>query len=262
MQSCLYTGSVQHRRHEPVGNVFKYRLFMLYLDLAELPWVFEHYLFWSAKRAAPAQFRREDYLQLESDASLSLDESVRQLVTRETGKRPGGPIRLLTHLRYFGYSFNPVSFYYCFDQSGAKLETIVAEITNTPWKERHAYVLPVASSVRNTRHACQFRFDKQFHVSPFNPMDMRYDWRFSAPEKGLHVHMENWRDDRAVFDATLNLEREPITSASLARALASFPLMTAQVMTLIHWQALRLWIKRAPFYTHPEKLTTVRGNLR
>jgi DUF1365 family protein len=264
VKSCLYTGTIQHRRHVPVSNAFKYRLFMMYLDLAELPQVFEPYLFWSAKRAAPARFKREDYLrldgQVDGEDSLSLDESVRRLVTRETGKRPGGPIRLLTHLRYFGYSFNPVSFYYCFDERDEQIETIVAEITNTPWKERHAYVLPTASSVRNTRHAWQFKFDKKFHVSPFNPMDMRYDWRFSAPEDGLHVHMENWRDDASVFDATLNLKREPITSASLVRALIGFPLITAQVMTLIHWQALRLLIKRSPFYTHPDKLTTVRGN--
>lgn len=260
MKSCLYTGTVQHRRHEPVSNTFKYRLFMVYMDLAELPQLFEPFLFWSTRRAAPARFRREDYLQFEGDPSLSLDESVRRLVARDTGKRPGGPIRLLTHLRYFGYSFNPVSFYYCFDERDEEVETIVAEITNTPWKERHAYVLPVASSVRRTRQAWQFEFDKQFHVSPFNPMDMRYDWRFTPPQNGLHVHMENRRDGRPVFDATLNLKREPITSGALARALVSFPLMTVQVIALIHWQALRLWIKRAPFHTHPGKLTTVRGN--
>jgi DUF1365 family protein len=260
VQSCLYTGTVQHRRREPVSNAFRYRLFMMYLDLAELPRLFDPYLFWSAKRAAPARFKREDYLQTDGDASLPLDESVRRLVARETGKRPAGPIRLLTHLRYFGYSFNPVSFYYCFDESGAKLETIVAEITNTPWKQRHAYVLPVATSVRSSRHSWQFKFDKQFHVSPFNPMDMRYDWRFGIPDSGLYVHMENWRDGRPVFDATLTLKRKAIGSASLAHALVGFPLMTAQVITLIHWQALRLWIKRAPFYTHPDKLTTVKGN--
>jgi DUF1365 family protein len=122
--------------------------------------------------------------------------------------------------------------------------------------ERAARLRAAGGAIR----AWQFQFDKQFHVSPFNPMDMRYDWRFSAPESGLHVHMENWRDGRSVFDATLNLTREPITSASMARALVHFPLMTAQVMTLIHWQALRLLIKRAPFYTHPDKLTTVKGN--
>jgi uncharacterized protein len=233
---------------------------MMYLDLAELPQVFEPYLFWSAKRAAPARFRREDYLRLNDDAALPLDESVRRLVTTRTGKRPTGPIRLLTHLRYFGYSFNPVSFYYCFDSTGTNVETIVAEITNTPWKERHAYVLPVASSTASGS-AWRFQFDKEFHVSPFMPMDMRYDWRFSAPAAGLHVHMENWRDGRPTFDATLSLKREPITGASLAHALVGFPLMTAQVITLIHWQALRLWLKRTPFFTHPDKLPTVRGTL-
>jgi hypothetical protein len=276
INSYIYTGSIRHRRHKPVDNWFTYRMFMMYLDLAELPQVFEPYLFWSATRAAPARFKEEDYLQSSWDSSLSLDESVRQLVARETGKRPTGPIRLLTHLRYFGYSFNPVSFYYCFDATGETVETIVAEITNTPWKERHAYVLPISGSVRNTGHAWQFEFAKQFHVSPFNPMDMHYNWRFSVPGDGLHVHMENWRDGRAVFDATLSLKREPITSASLARALMGFPLMTVQVVTLIHWQALRLWLKRVPFHTHPSKsngqsieqaidnsigkLTTPRGN--
>jgi DUF1365 family protein len=252
---------VRHRRHEPSDNRFTYKLFMTYLDLAELPRVFEPYLFWSAKRAAPAWFRREDYLHLAEDRALSLDESVRTLVTQRTGRRPGGPIRLLTHLRYFGLSFNPVSFYYCFDPTGATVETIVAEITNTPWKERHAYVLPVGDSL-TSGNAWQFRFEKQFHVSPFLPMDMRYDWRFSAPAQGLHVHMENWRDGRSAFDATLSLKREPISSASLARALVGFPLMTAQVVTLIHWQALRLWAKRTPFFTHPKKLTTTVHNAR
>jgi DUF1365 family protein len=255
---------VRHRRHEPVDNRFNYRLFMMYLDLAELPTVFEPYWLWSAKRAAPAWFRRADYLQSGKgrrgdelrygETVPSLDESVRRAVTEQTGKRPTGPIRLLTHLRYFGHSFNPVSFYYCFDATGEKVQTIVAEITNTPWKERHAYVLPVEDSI-TSGNAWHFQFEKQFHVSPFMPMDMRYDWRFSAPGDGLHVHMENWRNGKTAFDATLSMRREPITSGSLARALVGFPLMTVQVVTLIHWQALRLWAKRVPFLTHPKKLT-------
>ena len=264
LHSCIYTGSVRHRRHEPVDNRFNYRLFMMYLDLAELPRVFEPYWCWSAKRPALARFRREDYLRGANgrrDEELrygetipSLDESVRRAVTEQTGKRPEGPIRLLTHLRYFGYSFNPVSFYYCFDAAGEKVQTIVAEITNTPWKERHAYVLPVTDSISSGK-SWHFQFEKQFHVSPFMPMDMRYDWRFGAPGDGLHVHMENWRNGKSAFDATLSLRREPITSGSLARALVGFPLMTMQVITLIHWQALRLWAKRVPFITHPKKLT-------
>ena len=249
MESALYLGSVRHRRFEPTDNRFAYRVFMTYLDLAEVPQLFDRYLFWSARRAAPAWFRRTDF---HGDAARPLDDAVRDLVASRTGARPTGPIRLLTHLRYFGYSFNPVSFYYCFDSSGARVESIVAEITNTPWKERHAYVLPVASSV-GSGAAWRFRFEKQFHVSPFMPMDMRYDWRFSAPSDGLHVHMENWRDGHAVFDATLNLRREEISSASLARALIHFPLLTTQVTALIHWQALKLWMKRTPFYTHPKR---------
>jgi DUF1365 family protein len=248
MESCLYIGSVRHRRFEPTENAFRYRVFMSYLDLAELPHLFDRFLFWSARRAAPAWFRRADF---HGDPQRPLDEAIRELVTTRTGARPTGPIRLLTHLRFFGHSFNPVSFYYCFDEAGRRVETIVAEITNTPWKERHAYVLPVTSSETN-EGAWRFRFEKQFHVSPFMPMDMRYDWRFSAPGSALAVHMENWRDGRSAFDATLNLRRAEITSASLARALAGFPLITTQVTSLIYWQALKLWWKGTPFFSHPK----------
>jgi DUF1365 family protein len=250
MRSCLYTGTIRHRRHEPARNRFSYRLFMAYLDLAELPTLFDPYWLWSARRAAPAWFRREDF---HGDPGRPLDEAVRDLVAARTGSRPAGPIRLLTHLRYFGYSFNPVSFYYCFDRADESVETIVAEITNTPWKERHQYVLPIRSA--ETRGACwRFRFEKEFHVSPFMPMDMAYDWRFSAPGDHVRVHMQNWRDGASAFDATLSMEREPINSVSLAHALVHFPLLTAQVTTLIHWQALRLLLKRTPVHTHPRKL--------
>jgi DUF1365 family protein len=247
MHSCLYTGNVRHRRHEPTTNRFTYKLFMAYLDLAELPHLFDQYLLWSARRPAPAWFRRGDFY---GNPAQPLDEAVRDLVAKQSGSRPAGPIRLLTHLRYFGYSFNPVSFYYCFDRDDTKVETIVAEITNTPWKERHQYVLPVGSATESG--SCwRFRFEKDFHVSPFLPMDMSYDWRFSAPDEHLRVHMQNWRNGAATFDATLCMAREPITSVSLAHALVHFPLLTAQVTTFIHWQALRLWLKRTPFYAHP-----------
>ena len=251
MHSALYTGWVRHRRFEPTENRFRYRLFMSYLDLAELPHLFDRFLFWSARRAAPAWFRRADF---HGDPQRPLDEAVRDLVTMRTGARPTGPIRLLTHLRFFGHSFNPVSFYYCFDEADSRVDTIVAEITNTPWKERHAYVLPVSESDTSTG-AWRFRFEKQFHVSPFMPMDMRYDWRFSAPGNGLFVHMENWRDGRSAFDATLNLKRAEIGSASLAKALCGFPLITTQVTSLIYWQALKLWWKKTPFFSHPEPVS-------
>jgi len=223
---------------------------MTYLDLAELPTLFSRFWLWSARRPALARFRRQDYY---GPKDQPLETAVRDLVAKETGTRPQGPIRLLTHLRYFGYCFNPVSLYYCFDAADTHVETIIAEITNTPWGERHAYVLPASGSTMDGGKL-RFKFDKQFHVSPFLPMDMQYDWRFSLPEDRLLVHMENFRTGEKAFDATLALDREEITAAALAKTLISFPLITAQVSLAIYWQALKLWLKKAPFHTHPDKL--------
>lgn len=260
MESCIYNGSIRHRRHEPAGHQFRYELFMMYLDLAELPHLFDRHWGWSTRRPALARFIRSDYHRTLEDSDddhgeLSLDEAVRRTVTAQTGRRPDGPIRLLTHMRYFGYIFNPVSFYYCFDSSGTKVQTILAEITNTPWKERHAYVLPVSAATRND-NAMRFEFGKEFHVSPFWPMDMSYDWRLSTPGEQLRIHMDNLQhkdgQTRRVFDATLTLQREEISSAALSRALLKYPLMTVKVSGAIYWQALRLWYRRTPFFTHPK----------
>ena len=245
MNSCIYKGWVRHRRLAPTRNSFRYRMFMMYLDLAELPTLFDGTPLWSARRRAPAWFRRKDYL---GPTELPLEDAVRNLVEARSGMRPTGPIRLLTHLRYFGYVMNPVSFYYCFDTSGERIETIVAEITNTPWGERHQYVLPAGSQEAPLK---RFEFDKDFHVSPFMPMDIRYHWRFNAPAEQLLVHMQNFRGDQFMFDATLTLRREPISAASLLGALLGYPLMTLKVIAAIHLQALRLWLKRTPFHVHP-----------
>jgi DUF1365 family protein len=235
-----------------VVHEFRYGLFMVYLDLAELDRVFNGRWLWSTRRSAVARFDRRDHM---GDEHQPLDESVRDLVQEQTGTRPAGPIRLLTHLRYFGYCFNPVSFYYCFAADGETLQHIVAEVNNTPWGERHCYVLPTAE----TPGPYRFEFGKKFHVSPFMPMDLTYDWRFARPSQNLSVHMENLRDGEKIFDATLNLDRREVRGSTLARALVAYPLMTAKVLAAIHWQALKLWLKRCPVYTHPEKLATTGG---
>ena len=244
--SAIYEGTVRHRRHDPHPHAFRYRMAQLYLDLDEIERVFSMSRLWSAHRRNLAEFRRDDYL---GDPSLPLAEAVRSRAADVLGRRPQGPIRLLTHVRHFGFVFNPVSFYYCHDADG-ELDCIVAEITNTPWKERHAYVLPVADAEAQGR-ALHWRFDKRFHVSPFMAMDREYDWRFTRPGDDLHVHMDVLRDGRREFDATLHLQRRSLDAATLRRVLWRYPLMTAQVVGAIHWQALRLWLKRIPVYDHP-----------
>jgi uncharacterized protein len=257
MHSAIYSGWLRHRRLEPQPHAFRYRLFMLYLDLAELDTVFAGRWLWSAKSRALARFDRNDHF---GDPNVPLDRAVRDLVAERTGRRPVGPIRLLTHLRYFGHGFNPVSFYYCFDASGERVETVLAEVTNIPWRERHVYVLaqPLAGA---TARWWRYRSDKAMHVSPFHPMELEYRWGFNPPGDHLAVHMAlsapHTRDEPSrVFDATLTLTRKPITTRHLAGALLRFPLMTAQVVAAIHWQALRLWLKGVPVHTHPARRGT------
>jgi DUF1365 family protein len=249
VNSAIYRGWIRHRRTQPVENSFRYGGFFLYLDLAELPEVFRGRWLWSAERPAVGWFRREDHW---GDPEQPLAEAIGRLVEERSGRPPRGPVRLLTHLRYFGYCFNPVSFYYCFDPAGERVETIVAEITNTPWHEMHCYVLPSEHSIGSEGHP-RFRFAKDFHVSPFISMDVNYDWRFTEPGENLVVHMDNLSEEGKFFDATMVLERRPIDGLELARCLAHHPLMTAQVVAAIHWQALKLWLKRAPVFVHPRE---------
>jgi len=248
MNSALYMGWVRHRRRAPVVNEFRYRTFMVYLDLAELESVFRGRWLWSTRRFAPAWFRRADHL---GDPVRPLAECVRDLVERERGFRPAGPVRLLTNLRYWGYVMNPVSFYYCFAGDGSeRLDAIVAEVHNTPWRERHCYVLDCrAQASREGAHA--FEFAKEFHVSPFMPMEIDYSWRLSVPGRSLAVHMVNHLRGEPVFDATLALDRRPISTGALAGALLRHPFMTGKVIAAIYWQALKLWLKRAPYFHHP-----------
>ena len=249
MHSAIYHGWLDHRRTAPRPHAFRYRLFMPYLDLAELDHVFAGRWLWSTQRPAPARFDRRDHF---GDPRLALDEAVRGLVAERTGTRPAGPVRLLTHLRYFGYVFNPASFYYCFGADGRTLEAVVAEVTNTPWGERHCYVLRPLEADGGVFCA---RSAKAMHVSPFHPMDLEYDWRFGTPGDALAVHMAlrhaGRPDDAPVFGATLALQRRPIDGRALAAQLLRFPFMTGQVIAGIHWQALRLWLKRVPVHDHP-----------
>ena len=263
--SAVYEGTIRHRRFEPVEHSFQYRFFLMYLDLGELPGLFDPFPLFSARRAAPARFRREDFM---GDPARPLDECAREAVAAATGERPAGPVRLLTGLRYFGHSFNPVSFYYCFDPDGERVEAVVADVQNIPWGERHPYVL-----ARGERRGTVLSEDleKSFHVSPLMGMDQTYSFRASEPGDSIAVHIESrprsdaetaktrtqpgfLRSRRAskTFDATLNLRRRELSGRTLATMLARYPAMSLQVVAKIYAQSLRLKLKGAKYHPHPD----------
>jgi DUF1365 family protein len=250
--SCLYEGSVRHRRMAPLNGEFHYPLFMAYLDLDELPGLFEKPWLWSAGRPAVAWFRRADYL---GDRSTPLRDAVGELVWRKAGIRAQGPVRLLTHLRYFGYCFNPVSFYYCYDPGGENVVAVVAHVTNTPWGERHPYVMAVtAPSHRGSVTLMRAEFEKRLHVSPLMGMDQVYDWRLTEPSERLSVHIESRRPGgEPTFDATLSLSRREITPSTLRRALVRYPFLTARMTARIYAHTLRLKLGGASYFPHPKR---------
>lgn len=225
----------------------------MYLDLDELPNLFKAIKCWSYLRRNLAWFKREDYY---GNPRHSLKNEISELVRNTTGHAPRGNICMLTNMRYFGHCFNPVTFYYCFEANGKTLQAIVTHITNTPWGENYAYVhdfkLEEINKNINSDGLSVFKLTKEFHVSPFMDMDMRYDWAFKLEKNQLLIHMKNLKNEQQVFNANLILERSEISEKALNYLLIEYPFMTIKVVVAIYWNALCLWLKGVPFYPHPK----------
>lgn len=260
--SAIYVGRVRHRRLVGTPREFSYRTSWLYLDLDEAAEVFEGHRLWSFDQSNVQCVLRRDLIggaaaprsASPGAAAMELRAHVLDRVQSELGHRPKGPVRVLTTPRSFGFAFNPVTFYWCFDRLGVAVEAIVAEITNTPWGERHAYVLD-GLAAGSARRVQRFEFAKVFHVSPFQPMEHNYAWAMGLPGPRLVVHMENRTrgEGTPVFDATLTLERRALDSANLGAMFRHHPFHGLGSLAAIYVQAARLFLSRTPFYSHPSQ---------
>ena len=256
MSSALAVGTVFHRRQWPMEHAFAYRTGWLLLDTREGSSLLDRGWWCAFSRPGLMRYHRADFLAgLGGDLTGQLDSAVRDRVEQATGTRPRGAIQILTNLRMAGHCFNPVSFYFCHDHQGA-VQVIVAEITNTPWGDRFAYILGPADNHGSTTDQ-HYSFDKAFHVSPFQPMQQRYSWRFRFAQNRVVIHMANHQKidgaERQVFEASLAVSLIPATPGRLFRHVLAWPFMTFRILFAIYFQALSLWWKRAPFSTHPAK---------
>lgn len=225
MESALYIGRLRHRRFSPVPHEFNYPVVQAFLDTARIPELMRVSPFTSHNRFNWAAYHDRDH---RSRAQLAASAAAHGVPA------PTGPVFLLTNLRYLGYVFNPVSFFYC-------PGWVMAEVNNT-FGETHDYWVPRRPGARQP---------KQFHVSPFLSMNQEYSFHFSEPGPTLAVHMDVHERGEKRLDATLTLERREWSAREIHRALIRFPFHTLKVISAIRWQALRLWRKRVPFHSHP-----------
>lgn len=247
-QSAIYAGVLTHRRDLAPAHRFAYRMRLLWLDLEEVEGLFAATRTWSLTRPALGWLRRRDYLRADTP---SLKQAVADEIAQQLGTRPEGPVRMLTAPRVFGIGFNPLTLYYCYDPTGASLQYVLAEVRNTPWLQRHCYALDLRSAAQPSAH------DKQFHVSPFLPMGLHYHWQLNLPDDQLNVQIRNSRHDVTVFRATLALKKEaPLCPQRLQRELWRHWPQGLKTLLGIYWQAIKLFGKRARFYSHPGHAAT------
>jgi predicted NAD/FAD-binding protein/DUF1365 family protein len=250
--AAVCDGTVFHRRTSPARHEFGYRVSYVWLDPDDPDALAAVHPLWSANRPAPARFRRRDY---GTDPVGSLADAARDELGRVLGHRPGGPVRMLTQVRRWGWLFNPITVYVVWDAaaggSGTDPVGAVLEVTNTPWKERHRYPLALARDGAWLRATA----DKRLHVSPFLDERHRYDVRLRGDDRRLHLRIGviPAGADQPILETGVTVGRVPADRRTLTLALFRRVGSTHRVSLGIHWQALRLWARRVPFIAHPSK---------
>jgi len=250
---ALFEGTMRHRRLDQVSHSFRLGLYYVLLDVDALPASLDRFPMWSARRAAALRFRRRDYL---DGSERPIGDALRDLVAERTGRRPRGPVRLLTQVRTLGWVFNPLSIYFCFSPDGDAVETIVLEVTNTPWKERCWYVVEVTPDRPNG----PWEFPKAMHVSPFLEMDLTYRLRCVGPGDELLLHLEDRKGDQTLFQADLSLRRVEMDRRRALTVPLRHPLLTWRITAAIHLHAMRLWRKGVRYVPHAAR-PTERGSI-
>ena len=254
----LFKGFVTHTRTSPTLHRFKYSFFQIWLDVENTTLVDNISRLWSSKKTNLVRFNRKNYLPNNENETLTLHQSICKKIQQQTGKEFQGKAYLLASLSYWGYCYNPVSFYICYNHND-ELEFILSEIHNTPWGERFTYVHDIVSNVNKASSQdenkasdkLQFKFDKQFHVSPFMPMDLKYDWQFQIGKKKILISMNLHQQKKTIFNTTLNLQGEELTQTKANQLPFYYPFMCFKVLFAIYWNALRLWAKGITFFGHP-----------
>lgn len=237
ISSALYKGKVFHARHVPKKHVFNYEIFLFWLALDEIDYVCSQVRGISKSRFSMIRFLRSDYL---GDPQRDLHTCVLERMSELANKKLQGKVFMLGQMRMFGLYFSPVNFYYLQDSQGS-FTHMLAEVSNTPWNERHHYLVDL-----NNQEDC----DKAFHVSPFNPIDMRYHWNVKQPNQRLALSLSCSKGEKH-FDASLSLLKQTLNSNNLLRVVLSIPSMTVKTVIGIYWQALKLFLKGVPFYGQP-----------
>ena len=239
LESALYVGHVFHQRLVPKRHSFSYKIFLFWLNLDEIDELDRKVTGFSNRRFAPSQFKRSDFL---GDPKLMLKHAVLKRMNELSHSALDGDVFMLGQLRMFGLYFSPVNFYYLRNKSGY-FTHLLAEVSNTPWNKRHHYLVDLNDQKPDY---------KRFHVSPFNPMDMLYHWSVRQPGETLNLQLSCIKETRH-FTAALRMTKMSLNSRSLLRVIMSIPSMTIKTVFGIYWQALKLFVKRVPFYAYPSK---------